>query len=265
MNQQDLFGIGRAVSESAPLQREILPRVHKLLEMYKAGLLGGEVMPEDSNPGLPLGSRENYLYFTLPMALNYQRDSYALWRSAKSCFLDEESRFVFFPDKVVNASEERLRDSLLKHKVALQPMRHVKTWRILCETLARSAESDVRNLIGSCGKSVANMSMLMQKRRREDYPCLKGPKIFNYWLYVLTQYTDLELEDRSAISVAPDTHVVKASIRLGVVGAGDLDGRETSLVVAEAWRSLLADSGLAPIDVHTPLWLWSRGGFRPIE
>ena len=31
---------------------EILKNVDKLVKMYKKGLLGGEVMPEDSNPHL---------------------------------------------------------------------------------------------------------------------------------------------------------------------------------------------------------------------
>ena len=33
-------------------------------------------MPEDENPSLKIDSLENYLYFTLPMSLNYQRNSY---------------------------------------------------------------------------------------------------------------------------------------------------------------------------------------------
>lgn len=37
-------------------------------------------MPEDANPNLEKNSLENYLYFTLPMALNYQRNSYTLWK-----------------------------------------------------------------------------------------------------------------------------------------------------------------------------------------
>ena len=49
--------------------------------MYLSGLLGGEIMPEDANPSLPKHSTENYLYFTLPMALNYQRNSYTLWEA----------------------------------------------------------------------------------------------------------------------------------------------------------------------------------------
>lgn len=40
---------------------------------------GMDKMPEDENPALDKSTKENYLYFTLPMALNYQRNSYMLW------------------------------------------------------------------------------------------------------------------------------------------------------------------------------------------
>lgn len=50
--------------------------------MWKEGKPGGEFMPEDSNPHLSKASNENFLYFTLPMVLNYQRNSYKLWESA---------------------------------------------------------------------------------------------------------------------------------------------------------------------------------------
>ena len=79
------------------MKEEILGKVDLLYKMWKKGLLGGEVMPEDENPGLDKASLENYLYFTLPMALNYQRNSYTLWESANQTFQDEETRFVFNP------------------------------------------------------------------------------------------------------------------------------------------------------------------------
>ena len=74
---------------------EILKNVDKLVEMYKKGLLGGEVMPEDSNPHLSKQSIENYNYYTLPMALNYQRNSYKLWESANQTWNDKETNFIF--------------------------------------------------------------------------------------------------------------------------------------------------------------------------
>ena len=45
-------------------KKEILEKVEKLYRMWRNGELGGEVMPEDANPGLDKSSLENYLYFT---------------------------------------------------------------------------------------------------------------------------------------------------------------------------------------------------------
>ena len=51
-------------------KQELLHKAERLMQMHRSGLLGGEVMPEDANPHLEKGGPENYLYFTLPMALN---------------------------------------------------------------------------------------------------------------------------------------------------------------------------------------------------
>lgn len=52
---------------------------------------------EDANPQFEKSSNENYLYFTLPTALNYQRNSYILWENALKTYNDETTRFVFNP------------------------------------------------------------------------------------------------------------------------------------------------------------------------
>lgn len=72
----------------------IYKKARKLIDMYKKGLLGGEVMPEDANPGLSKDSKENCLYFTLPMALNYQRNSYKLWEAAKATYEDALPQYL---------------------------------------------------------------------------------------------------------------------------------------------------------------------------
>ena len=55
-------------------REEVLGKVNKLVNAYKQGLLGGEKMPEDENPGLNKNFKDNNMYFTLLMALNYQRN-----------------------------------------------------------------------------------------------------------------------------------------------------------------------------------------------
>lgn len=60
------------------MNNTLLEKAEHLMQMHRQGILGGDVMPEDANPDLDKSSVENYLYFTLPMSLNYQRNSYIL-------------------------------------------------------------------------------------------------------------------------------------------------------------------------------------------
>ncbi|HEX4713330.1 MAG TPA: hypothetical protein VH164_00215 [Ktedonobacteraceae bacterium] len=54
------------------------------------------------------------------------------------------------------------------------------------------------------------------------------------WLYVMLQYTSAPLKERHLLSVAPDTHVIQASVALGLVQkSGDLTSLRTR--VARAW------------------------------
>ena len=127
-------------------EKNILKNVEELLQLYRDGSLGGEIMPEDANPGLGKGAKENYLYFTLPMALNYQRNSYKLWEAAKAAYLDVETRDIFSPECVVNMEQEELRTKLLRYKVALQPNKHIEIWWRLCNTFMDTFQGDVRKL-----------------------------------------------------------------------------------------------------------------------
>lgn len=83
--------------------QKIIAAVDKLFNYHKNGDLKGEVMPEDANPGLARNSEEALRYFTLPMALNYQRNSYSLWQSALKTYQDKETAFLFSPDQVVQS------------------------------------------------------------------------------------------------------------------------------------------------------------------
>lgn len=123
-------------------------RVYALIDAYKSGKLGGEKMPEDENPSLDKSAKENYLYFTLPMALNYQRNSYTLWECANKTYKDAETTDVFDTKAVINMDEEQLREKLVKYKVALQPNKQPIIWRTLCETI----END---FAGDCSTKVA--------------------------------------------------------------------------------------------------------------
>ncbi len=236
---------------------DVLKSVEKLILYHKSGQLKGEVMPEDDNPGLPKDSEEALCYFTLPMALNYQRNSYSLWKSAHRTYNDKETSFVFDPSKVVQSSLLDLQQALLKYKVALQPNKHPQIWMTLCQTLVSEYQSSLTEFFSVHDFDIIKVLSTITEQKNK-YPYLAGPKISNYWLYVLSQYTSHKFKNLQALSVAPDTHVVQASVHLGLVPPGT-----NNIEVAAAWQKALCNTTYNPIDIHTPLWLWSRQNFLP--
>ena len=239
---------------------EILEKVYKLISAYKQGRLGGEKMPEDENPHLENASKQNYMYFTLPMALNYQRNSYVLWECANRMYADGEAGKVFDSKEVCLMPEELLRKYLVEYKVALQPNKQPLIWKKICETIENKLDGDIRNLFEKNDYSVKKIKEYIQHNKK-DFPYLGGNKICNYWLYVLEQYTDITFVDRENITVAPDTHVIQASHKLRIITAEEMQLSSVQNILAERWKTLLEGTDLKPIDVHTPLWLWSRGKF----
>ncbi len=222
-------------------------------------------MPEDQNPHLEKSSSQNYLYFTLPMALNYQRNSYKLWESANKTYNDLETRFVFEPKKVVESSFEKVQEALIKYKVALQKNKQTEVWIKLCHTIVEQFDGDIRNLFLKFHNNVDKIREFMQIEEKKSFPYLSGTKICNYWLYVMSEYTDRKYEDPENLTVAPDTHVCKATYHLGLITEAEFNSSNVQKLVIERWNHTLKETKYHPIDIHTPLWLWSRNGFKELK
>ena len=181
---------------------------------------------------------------------------------AKECSkIDENAKKLFDSAEVCSMPEELLRKYLVEYKVALQPNKQPLIWKKLCETIENKLDGDIRNLFEVNGYSVKKINDYINENKK-DFPYLGGNKICNYWLYVMEQYTDVQFVDRENLTVAPDTHVVQASQRLGVISEEEMHLANVQQIVAERWAELLKGTELTPIDVHTPMWLWSRGRFE---
>jgi len=247
------------------MSKDILRQIDILLNMYRHGELGGEIMPEDNNPFLDKNSKENYLYFTLPMALNYQRNSYMLWESANKTYQDVDTNFVFDPKKVIESNFEDVQKALIKYKIALQKQKQTEIWIKLCHTFVELFDGDIRKLFSFFDNDVNKIRDFIQKEKKSKFPYLSGTKICNYWLYVMYQYTDLNYKNIECLTVAPDTHVVKATHRLGLISDTELIRSDVQTVVIDRWNEMLKNTKYKPIDIHTPLWLWSRNGFKELK
>lgn len=235
----------------------MLDKVKLLLEHFDQGLIP-TLAQHEVNPGLEADSRENYLYFTLPVCINFQRNSPALWASALKTYEDESTRYVFFPELLADVPEDKIRADLTKYGLALQPNKHVLIWTTIARTLHEYYNDDPRKIIAEAHNDAAELITLLQVTHRKRFPYLSGPKLSNYWPFILSLFTDVNFKHPESISIIPDTHVLQSSVRLGLVPQG-----ASALQVELAWRDLLAGSGINPSQVHPVLWNWSRNKFEP--
>ncbi|MEK6927643.1 MAG: hypothetical protein AABX11_04380 [Nanoarchaeota archaeon] len=238
----------------------LIKKCNLLLNAFKTGKLGQTKMPEDSNPGFTDSEKELRLaYFTLPMALNYQRDSYTLWESALKTYNDPETKDVFNIEKVSKMNKEELQSKLIKYKLALQPNKHILTWQTISRTVFTNFGS-FTNLIKKSENDYLKLKQIIQSDYKKGFPYISGPKIFNYWSFILKDYGKINLSNTEFIEIAPDTHVTQCSVILGVISKEESESLSKEQI-SEKWRLALNGSGINPIDMHPPLWFWSRNGF----
>lgn len=240
-----------------------LDQCRVLLDAYKKGELWYMKMPEDEHPVFEDNQKELRLaYFTLPMALNYQRNSYTLRESALQTYLDPQTRDVFDVVCCATMDEEELRQKLMKYKVALQPNKHIATRKTIATTIAQQRGS-IENMFEALDYDVLQLQSCIQGSHKKWFPYLSWPKIFHYRLLVMQSYGGLVLKNSDCIQIAPDTHVTKCSIKLGLITEQESVSLSKNMISARR-REALQGSGINPIDMHSPLWFWSRNNFAYI-
>ncbi|HSX39569.1 MAG TPA: hypothetical protein VLI92_03190 [Candidatus Saccharimonadales bacterium] len=210
------------------------------------------------NPGLPKSDRLNYIYFTLPVCINFQRSSPAMWKSALETFNDSETNYLFYPEKLAETNIEKIRTDLIKHKLGLQPNKHTEIWTRISSTLHKYFDNDPRKILQSKNFDVVEILKMLQETDKDKFPYLRGNKLSNYWLYILSQYTDIKLKNMHKISIIPDTHVLQSTFKLGLT-----DKLESPEIVIEVWQELLTGHKITPVQMHPVLWNWSRNNFLP--
>ena len=241
-------------------REDILAKCRSLIEAYDAGKLGFMKMPEDASPEFSKEDEEQRLvYFTLPMSLNYQRDSYKLWEACLKTFNDDDTKKIFDIETSANMTEEDLRKILLKHKIALQPNKHITTWKTIAKTI-HDNWGNITGLLKSANHDFLKLQNIVQKEFKKGFPYLSGPKIFHYWCFILQEYGGVKLKNSKFIEIAPDTHIRKCSLELGIISEEETEMSADRL--SQKWRELLDGSGISPIDMHPPLWFWSRNNFQ---
>src|SRR5260221_1977291 len=233
-----------------------LKKIIKLKNLFESGQIP-TLSVHEVHPELEKSDRINYIYFTLPVSLNFQRNSPAMWQSALKTYNDPETNYLFYPEKVVTESREKIQQDLLKYKLSLQRNKHTDIWMTISKTLHEKYEDDPRMVIKGGENSVDKIKVLLLENKK-GFPYLNGLKISNYWMYIMLKYTDVKLKNTHKISIIPDTHVIQSTVQLGLS-----DDKLKPEEVERIWEKVLDGSGIDPVQMHPVLWNWSRNNFKP--
>lgn len=243
------------------LQKEKIQNIcFQLIKAYKEGKLWYMKMPEDAHPDFSNLTKELQIaYFTLPMALNYQRNSYVLWESALKTWEDQDTKIVFDVEQVTTMPEELLRKYLSTYKLALQPNKHIATRKKIATTVYDNRWS-CEKLLQAINHDFLSLQEIIQITHKSWFPYLSWPKIFHYWSYIMQEYCWITWKHAEHIEIAPDTHITQCSVKLGIITA------EQSVSISKnelsrLRREILDWTTINPIDMHSPLRFWSRNNF----
>ncbi|WP_067051193.1 hypothetical protein [Methanofollis ethanolicus] len=239
------------------------------------GILGRVDMPEDRPPaGVETGSRDHLLFLTLAVSLDYQRDAYALWESARRTYEDPATRYLFDPEAVHEASYAQVFADLKKHGLSKKHNDDTFIWRTVGISLSKKWGGDPQNFLADCGydgptvlRRLRDDRHLADGRMTPDFPFLRGKKIGPLWLRMLRDNAGLAaLTNLESVPIPVDIHVARASLCLGIV-RGTYEGRLEDIfeAIRQAWAESVkghAAGGrpMIALDVDEPLWNLSRSG-----
>lgn len=197
--------------------KDIIDKCSQIVQAYREGILGDSDLPEDNAPAFR--SLESKLaYFTLPMSLNYRRNSTRLWESALATYEDDTTLNVFSASVAAQMPVEKLRCQLAKYGLALQPTRHTLNWHIISNTVYDQWGS-FEGMIRAADSDFLKLKDNLQRTYKKGFPYLAGPKLFNYWCFILGTKCGVELQNKQYIDIAIDSHIVRCSVKLGAISS----------------------------------------------
>jgi hypothetical protein len=231
-------------------------------------------MPEDVRPdGVERGSLEHVLFITLTVAIDYQREANALWRSARTTYEDCQTRYLFEPRALHERAWREVRRDLQTHRLSKKFNADCNIWRTVGITFFKKWHGDPRNFLADCRwdaptilERLRSGTHLNNGRPVPDFPFLRGNKIGPLWVRMLRDNVGLDVRNLESVPIPVDVHVARATLSLGLVRGryeGSLEGLYQE--IRQAWRESvkgLSVDGRAMIalDVDEPLWHLSKYG-----
>lgn len=248
--------------------------INILMDWYndnkRDGVLKDADVPESRPPAdVKIGSYEHIMFITFTVSIDYMRDAAQLWDSARRTWEDEETRWVFYPDKVAKRTMDmnepaELVNALAKHKLSKRRDKDAKKiWGPVALSFNRLFEGDPRKLFADLSYDALEIYCQMCKRNsyHKHFPYLSGPKILPLWIRMLHTEAGIKFKNLDEVPLPMDIHVARSTITTGCL-VGRFEGKFNDFAVKaqEAWREACQHTKYYPLQLDEPLWNLSRLG-----
>lgn len=241
------------------------------------GIFGYNVMPEDAlpiwnsdltNSGIKRGSYEHLMFITMVVSIDYQRNADQLWDAGRKTFENEQTRWLFNPEMVVNKSYDETLESMKIHKLSKKPQKDADIWFRVSKSFLDIYDSNPMNLIKECDYDAFRIyKKKFDPTFKRCFPYFSGDKIFPLWIRMLHDNVGLELRNLNQIPIPVDVHIARATLSTSCL-TGKYLGTISSVSskVDETWKKtmeLIEHPKLKyKLQLDEPLWHLSRHGCR---
>lgn len=241
-----------------------------LLDWYpkKTGVFSQAEEPEELCPkGVKVGSYDHIVFLTQSVSIDYMRSAKQLWDAARTTWEDEKTRWVFYPNEIVERNLEELKKALSKYKLSKKPNKDTKIWRDVAFSFHEMFNDDPRNLFEKFHYDAIQIYNAMRAQYGKDFPYLSGAasdsKILSLWIRMLHDYANIDFVNLDEVPIPVDIHTARATITTGCL-VGKFDGSYGELVgeVKKAWFEACDKTDFNPLQLDEPLWNLSRYGCR---
>ncbi|SNR77429.1 N-glycosylase/DNA lyase [Desulfurobacterium atlanticum] len=238
-----------------------------LLKKLKAeGIFNEKELPDDRIKKHIPEDMEKYLaVLSLVTSLDYMRDAAKLWDSAIKTLEDDEISWVFSPSEVKERGKEKLKEALLKHKMAMRKEKDTDTWWHISKTVAEDYNGSFLSFFNSFNFEMDKAyETLDSKLWHQKLPNLSGRKIFPHWIRTIKEkIKEIPFKNLEKLPIPVDVHVARATFTTGcITGKYKAKSITTTVrnLIIKLWNEALKDENILPIEMFRPLWLLSKHG-----
>lgn len=241
------------------------------------GIFGHNIMPEDLLPtwnsgltssGIERGSYEHLMFITLVVSIDYQRNADQLWEAGRKTFEDDQTRWLFFPKKLMKKNIDEIMEAMKVHKLSKKSNKDPKIWFDVSKSFFEVYDSDPVNLIKQCNYDALEiLNKKFDLRFKQLFPYFSGDKIFPLWIRMLYDNVEIKLKNIDKIPIPVDVHIARATFTTGCL-TGNFEGTISKVFcqIDEAWKKtveLVNHPKLKyRLQLDEPLWHLSKYGCR---